>query len=76
MWAHSYCLSVRFTFLSFALGNTINLEIQCKDVLETLVTLYSTLFVKTLGVNLFLALVLEIIVQLVLNWFVFILTLW
>jgi len=64
--------------LTCALGNTVHLEIQCKDVVETLfIARYSALYVKTVGVNAFLALVLEIIVQLFPNQFVFILlTLW
>ena len=69
---------VGFISLSCALGDTRSLEIQCEDIVETLfITLYSALFVKTLGVNLFLALGLEIIVQLFPNWYDFVLlTLW
>lgn len=67
-----------FIFLSCALGDTRSVEIQCEAIVETLfITLYGALFVKTLGVNLFLALGLEIIVQLFLNWNDFVLlTLW
>lgn len=77
VWALSYRLSVGFISLKCALGN-INLEIQRKDIVETLfITLYRALFVKTLDINLFLVLILEIIMHLFLNWFVFILlTLW
>lgn len=73
VWALSYRLSVGFVFLKCASGNK-NLEIQCKEIVETLfITLYSALFLKTLDINLFLASILEIIVHLFLNWFVFIL---
>lgn len=74
----SYYLSVGFIFLNCASGNTISLEIRYKDIAETLfITLYSALFMKTPDINVFLALVLEIIVQLFMNWSVYILlTLW